>query len=671
MTFSAQQLVFSGITPLFWVFVGLGVVLGIFAVRHKGIGALWRFVPLGLLLLALSAPYFLQEKREKLPNHVLLIEDKTASQKVTGRLAGMQQAVQAVTEDLKKNYPAVVIDIATVEDTGRGTNVLPLLQQKLSSLPAAQLSGVVLFSDGAWGDAAADLQKIQRDFPIHTVLSGEPNKPDRAVRVDDSPPYALVGKDYQVTVRVTDSTAAKGADIPLFIETGKDKIPLTAKNFEKTTLTLHPPFAGTQPLVFSVPPLSGEELTRVNNRAMTRVQVMRDRLKVLLVSGHPYAGGRSWRSLLKSDPQVDLVHFNILRSPFKFDPATEQELALIPFPVDELFSKKIRQFDLIVLDGVQRQAVLASMYLQNIVDYTQNGGALLVVSGAEYARPQNLYESVLGEILPVAPATARESQLLKPVLTDKGKTHPVSSIFSNDQWGRWTGGVNAAQTTGDVLLETPQKQPLLVLRQLEQGGRVAQILTDSIWLWQRGFEGGGPYQALLQRTAHWLMKEPDLETGKLTLSIDKEVLTVQQDDTAVQPTATLTLPDGTMQLLAFVKTATGYQATHTLTQIGIYSVQQGTQLLPFSHGVVEQEMAALQVDDTKPALLGDTVFAVDSHPAVDVAASKPVSLLTPQLWLKDRAAYQVTGREQHPFLPVAVLVLIALGGVIGGWFKKQ
>jgi hypothetical protein len=339
--------------------------------------------------------------------------------------------------------------------------------------------------------------------------------------------------------------------------------------------------------------------------------------------------------------------------------------------VDELFSQKIRQFDLIVFDSVQRQAVLSSFYLQNMVEYVRQGGALLMINGAEYARPQNLYDSVLQEILPVAPATARESALFKPVLTEKGKTHPVSNIFSNDAWGRWTGGVNAAQITGTVLLETPDKQPLLVLRQLEQGGRVAQILTDSIWLWQRGFEGGGPYQALLQRTAHWLMKEPDLETGQLKIRLEGNVLTVQQDDTAVNPTAKLSLPDGTTQSLVFVKTATGYQATQTLEQIGIYSVQQATQLLPFSHGVVEQEMAALQVDDAKPALLGGTVFAVDSDPSVEIAASKPVTLLSDMVWLKDRAAYQVTGREQHPFLPVAVLVSLALSGVIIGWFRKQ
>jgi hypothetical protein len=671
MTFFVQQLVFSGITPLFWVFVGLGVILSVFAVRHKGWAALLRFIPLGLLLLAMSAPYFLQEKREKLPNYVLLLEDATTSQKVTGRLPATQQAVQRVTADLKKNYPDVVIETAKLEDGATGTTVLPLLQQKLSTLPLAQLSGVVVFSDGAWQDDTTELQKIRADFPIHTVLSGEPNKPDRAVRVEDSPPYALVGKPYQVTVVVTDTTAPKNADLPLFIETGEDKIPFTAKNFEKTVLTLKPSHAGTQPLLFSVPPLEAAELTLANNRAMARVQVMRDRLKVLLVSGHPYAGGRSWRSLLKSDPQVDLVHFNILRSPFKFDIAAEKELALIPFPVDELFSQKIRQFDLIVFDSVQRQAVLSSFYLQNMVEYVRQGGALLMINGAEYARPQNLYDSVLQEILPVAPATAREPSLFKPMLTEKGKAHPVSSIFSNDQWGRWTGGVNAAQTTGTVLLETPDKQPLLVLRQLEQGGRVAQILTDSIWLWQRGFEGGGPYQALLQRTAHWLMKEPDLETGQLKIRLEGNVLTVQQDDTAVNPTAKLSLPDGTTQPLVFIKTGSGYQATQTLTQIGIYSVQQATQLLPFSYGMVEQEMAALQVDEEKPKILSGTVFPVESRAAVELSPSKPVALLSDVVWLKDRAAYQVTGREQRPFLPVAVLVLLALGGTLIVWFRKQ
>ena len=106
-----------------------------------------------------------------------------------------------------------------------------------------------------------------------------------------------------------------------------------------------------------------------NNRAIAVIEGIRDRLRVLLVSGEPHPGERTWRNLLKADASVDLVHFTILRPPEKQDGTPIKELALIAFPTRELFVDKLDQFDLIIFDRYRRQAVLPMAYLHNVADY--------------------------------------------------------------------------------------------------------------------------------------------------------------------------------------------------------------------------------------------------------------------------------------------------------------
>ena len=97
-----------------------------------------------------------------------------------------------------------------------------------------------------------------------------------------------------------------------------------------------------------------------------QINGVRDRLRVLLVSGEPHAGERTWRNLLKSDASVDLVHFTILRPPEKQDGVPVDELSLIAFPTRELFIEKIEDFDLIIFDRYRRRGILPSLYLENI-----------------------------------------------------------------------------------------------------------------------------------------------------------------------------------------------------------------------------------------------------------------------------------------------------------------
>ena len=184
------------------------------------------------------------------------------------------------------------------------------------------------------------------------------------------------------------------------------------------------------------------ELTLVNNRAAIVVNGVRDRLKVLLVSGEPHPGERVWRNMLKSDPSVDLVHFTILRPPEKQDGTPIRELSLIAFPIRELFDVKLDEFDLIIFDRYSRRGVIPQPYLQNVVNYVRNGGAFLEATGPSFGTPLSLFRTPLGDILPTEPTGNVEEEGFKPELTALGWRHPVTADLPG-------AGRRAARRVGD------------------------------------------------------------------------------------------------------------------------------------------------------------------------------------------------------------------------------
>ena len=187
--------------------------------------------------------------------------------------------------------------------------------------------------------------------------------------------------------------------------------------------------AGPTIVEMQADPLPGEVST-LNNRAVVSINGVRDRLRVLLVSGEPHLGERTWRRLLKADPAVDLVHFTILRPPDRDDMTPTNELSLIAFPVRELFQVKIRDFDLIILDRfANRNNILPPLYLRNIADYVRGGGALLLSTGPEFAGPGSLANTALGSVLPIRGGPGAESVVdgpFRPLVTALGARHPVT-----------------------------------------------------------------------------------------------------------------------------------------------------------------------------------------------------------------------------------------------------
>jgi hypothetical protein len=191
------------------------------------------------------------------------------------------------------------------------------------------------------------------------------------------------------------------------------------------------------------------------------MQGIRENLRVLLVSGEPHSGERTWRNLLKSDASVDLVHFTILRPPEKQDGTPINELSLIAFPTRELFVEKIDDFDLIIFDRYQYRNVLPSLYYDYIAEYVRGGGALLVAAGPEYAGENSIANTPLVTALPAKPTGVVTAEGYFPRISDLGRRHPVTRDLEGGQaeppaWGRWFRSVNVTQPDGVVAMQGPR-----------------------------------------------------------------------------------------------------------------------------------------------------------------------------------------------------------------------
>src|SRR5205814_718168 len=374
-------------------------------------------------------------------------------------------------------------------------------------------------------------QKLGRNAPIHALLSGSRGEIDRRVVLEQSPRFGIVGKEQTLRFRIED-TSGGSAPIGVDVHMGDGKTQrLEVRAGESVSLPVMVDHGGQNITEIIADPLPGE-ITEQNNRAISIIEGIRDRLRVLLVSGEPHPGERTWRNLLKADASVDLVHFTILRPPEKQDGTPIKELSLIAFPTRELFVDKLSEFDLIIFDRYQRQGVLPMAYLGNVADYVQKGGAVLIAAGPDFAAADGLYNTPLSAVLTTTPSGRILEGGFRPEVTERGKRHPVTRGLPGEgdkepTWGRWFRLVEATANGGDVLMSGIENKPLLVLSR-EGQGRVAMLLSDHGWLWARGFEGGGPQTELLRRIAHWLMKEPDLEEEALSGRQDQSQLVIER-----------------------------------------------------------------------------------------------------------------------------------------------
>lgn len=550
----------------------------------RGLAGWWlRGLTAATLLAALANPSFQQEDRAPLSDIVIAVIDESASQQIADRPAQSADALAALRAEVAAIPNTELREVRVPDAAGdAGTELTTALSEALAEEPRARVAGAVLITDGQAHDLA---MAPDMPAPLHVLLTGREGDWDRRLIVRNAPAFAIIGEPVTLTLRIEDQGAVPAAlqgsaDLSIAID-GEPPQTFRVPVGQDMELPVTLPHGGMNVLQFATPTEAGE-LTDRNNAAIVSINGVRDRLRVLLVSGEPHAGERVWRNLLKSDPSVDLVHFTILRPPEKQDGIPVSELSLIAFPTRELFIEKIEEFDLIIFDRYRLRGILPLQYLENVRDYVTKGGTVLVAAGPEFGSADSLWRSPLADILPVE-ATSRVIETgYRPVLSDLGKRHPVTQGLDAAQpeagWGRWFRQIEiSARDGGQVVMEGADGRPLLVLAR-EGEGRVAVLASDHAWLWGRGFEGGGPQLELLRRLAHWMMKEPELEEEALTALADGQTLTITRRSIEAEAPGqvTITAPDGTEAQVDMAETVPGrYSAEWVAPMLGLYRVTQG------------------------------------------------------------------------------------------------
>jgi hypothetical protein len=564
----------------------------------------------------------------------------------------------------------------------------------MSDIPRQRLAGVVMITDGQVHDVPAGEKASLAEAvgaPLHVLLSGRQDEGDRRLVIAQAPSFGLVGKETQLKIRVEDLPEAAGKEaagigqaIVTLRKDGGAPRQLPVPIGRDVPLTLPIDHGGPNILELAVEP-GPRELTLDNNHAVVVVNGVRDRLRVLLVSGEPHAGERVWRNILKSDPSVDLVHFTILRPPEKQDGTPIRELSLIAFPIRELFDVKLDEFDLIIFDRYSRRGVIPQAYLENVARYVRKGGAFLEAAGPSFGTPLSLSRTPLGTILPTEPTGNTFEEGFKPQITDLGRRHPVTEGLSGagkpggePTWGRWFRQVDAHVHHGVTVMSGDRGDPLLVLDRVGQG-RVAQLLSDQMWFWARGFEGGGPQAELLRRLAYWLMKEPDLEENDLRATVEGDRLLVtrqslERDDRPVSVTA----PDGSTRSLTLAP-ENGGQSSGTLPigEMGLYRVTDGTRTALAAAGPLNPtEFADVRTTPDKlapmAAATGGGIFWAGSGTIPDVRRVSPERAAAGRNWMGFRANgdYTVTGFSETPLLPGLAALLLIIGGLLAAWRRE-
>ncbi len=653
-----------------------------------------RGLAAGAVLVILANPSLQQEDRTRLNDIVLLLVDRTASQETGDRPAQIAGAVAHMRRAVAGRQDTELREVTLGDSTDdRGTLLLGEMAEALAGIPANRLAGVVLVTDGRVHDA--DRPPSPPAAPVHVLLTGRADDRDRRLSILSAPPFAILDEPVTLTVRIDDLGAVPapgGGVAPLDVSVdGGAPLAFQVPLGQPMSLRLALPHGGMNTLQFSTPAVPGE-LTARNNSAVVRINGVRDRLRVLLVSGEPHPGGRTWRNLLKSDSSVDLVHFTILRPPEKHDGVPVNELSLIVFPTRELFLEKIEEFDLIIFDRYKRRGILPGSYLSNVRDYVKRGGAVLFAAGPDFASADSLYHSDLAEVIPSGPTARLIEKGFVPEISDLGARHPVTADLRDHAlpddgapeggtgpgWGRWMRQVELAPGgRGQIVMTGADAGPLLVLDRVEEG-RVALLGSDHSWLWSRGFEGGGPQAELLRRLAHWMMKEPDLEEESLRAEAEGGRITIIRRTLAeTAADVTVTAPDGSTRTLALTEVSPGrFEATHEGGETGLYRLSDGTLEAVVALGASSPREFVDTIADAAalaPVVVpsnGGVLRLEDGLPALrDVRAGRPAA---GRGWigLTPRGAYVTGDVTIRPALPVWAFLVLLTAMLLWGWLRE-
>jgi len=692
------NIVFDPLVPLPYLVVGAGVFLAFLVLAAwRGLPGWWlRALAAAVVLVALVNPALQQENRTPLSDIVLLVVDQSASQAIAGRPRQVAKALAGLKARLGglKNFEVRKIIVRDApEGSDAGTLLMTALSAASADIARNRIAGAILVTDGQVHDMA--LAPMDFPAPVQILLTGRKDDWDRRLVVTNAPAFAIMGEAVSLGLRIEDrgrvpAGTPQTTTLGIRIDGGPEQT-FQVGIGRDLTLPLKLAHAGQNVVQFRVPEANGELTTR-NNAAVVAINGVRDRLRVLLVSGEPHAGERTWRNLLKSDSAVDLVHFTILRPPGKQDGVPVNELSLIAFPTRELFLDKIKDFDLIIFDRYRRRGILPDAYLENIATYVRNGGAVLVAAGPAFAGAESLYRSPLGRILPASPTAGVFETGFLPRVSKLGQRHPVTEGLEKfaprppakdgaPGWGRWFRMVDLKQRSGMAVMTGPKDRPLLILDRVGKG-RIALLASDQAWLWNRGFEGGGPQLELLRRLAHWMMKEPDLEEESLRARAKGKTITLTRRsmrDGARK--VTITGPDGTAKTVAMENPAPGrYVYRFQGQENGLYRLEDASgpdrkkAVIALGPSAPKEFEDAVSTGDILAPLSRQTRGGIhrlsDGLPDIRLVRSGRVATGRGWIGLAPRNAYVTSDIRLRPLGRAWIFLLLSAGLMLLAWRRE-
>lgn len=697
------------------ILIGLSVLAAVLILSllfRRSRGAFLRAAALAALIAALFNPILKEEQRESLANVAIVVLDESPSQKLADRTKQMDE-IRANLEAKFAKIPNLDIKWVTggvpSDSAPPGTNLFTDLNAALNDTAPDRIAGVIFVTDGQVHDVPKSAASLGFDAPVHALLTGKRDEFDRRIEVIEAPRYGLVGqsREIEVAVRQTGSSpsANSGAATLKVRREGQPDETIRTEVNRNVKIDMPIPHTGTNIVEIELQPVDGE-LTTANNRAVVAAEGVRENLRVLLVSGEPHPGERTWRNLLKSDAAVDLVHFTILRPPEKQDGTPINQLSLIAFPTRELFSEKINEFDLIIFDRYEHRGILQLLYYDNIARYVnEHGGALLVAAGDDYASPYSIYNTPLAPVLPAAPTGRVLEMPFKAKVTAEGQKHPVTrdlpgwngaQVADNSpqpSWGKWFRQAEVTPLHGRVLMNGAEEKPLLILDRKGKG-RVALLTSDHSWLWARGYDGGGPHTDLLRRLSHWLMKEPDLEEERVIASAKGLKLTIERRSMEDKiPTVKVLGPGGdtsTVTLQSVPVEPGVWRSAIDVKLPGLYKVETdgpNGQLTAVANAGVEdpREMSEVTATDqkmkpiadatgggifwTKPSGLLATATDIDV-PRISMMSAAKVMAGSDWLGLKDRQAFLTRGVKLTPMFTGFAALSLLLALIALAWWRE-
>ena len=681
-----RQIILDPMFPL-WIVALLGGValLACLVAAVRRLPGWWlRALAVATVTVALLNPSLQTEEREPLTDILLVAVDDSASQRLSDRAAQTEAALDVLLQEAED--AGLDTRVARVADApgDDGTLLMGALSELMAEVPRDRIAGAVVVSDGRVHDAE---QAPDLPAPLHLLQTGRSGDWDRRLIVSNAPSFAILDEEFTITLRIEDQgdvppDAGTEAEIVLALDGGEPRSYVMPVG-QDLELPVVLPHGGLNVMEFRVPEAEGE-LTDRNNAAVVQINGVRDRLRVLLVSGEPHTGQRTWRNLLKADSAVDLVHFTILRPPGKQDGVPVTELSLIAFPTRELFSEKIDEFDLIIFDRYQRRGILPTIYFDNVRAYVEQGGALLVAAGPDFATADSLYRSPLSEILPAVPTSIVREEGFLPHVTELGEKHPVTEGLPTGYgpdgapWGRWFRQVQVeALPEAETVMDGIDGEPLLVLDRVGEG-RVALLGSDHVWMWDRGYEGGGPQAELLRRLAHWLMQEPELEEEALVASALGQEITVTRRTLGDAPGAVrVTAPDGTETELALEEEAPGrFVGRLTGAEQGLYRMAEGdrTAVIGLGPAAPREFVETIATDAVlRPALdarEGGVALLEDGSP--DLRAVREGRQASGRGWIgyTPRGAYLTADVRVLSLVPAWLFLMLAAGLTTWAWLRE-